>query len=112
MPRKPIPTSENISDAKEDATAVAEETTSIDEKLELVVMYLHRLDRRDRLRTIGGTIRGFLGLIPLIFVIASMLYFYQHGDEFIRNVTKEAVKQSAEYSQGAMMEQLKQYMQK
>lgn len=93
--------------------ADTQETTaplSTDEKLDLIVHYLHRMDRRDRLRTVGGFARGMLGLIPLALLIWSFWYFTQHGDEFMENITREAVRQSAEYSQGSLMEQLEQYM--
>lgn len=95
---------------EQDAAAETVAASSTDEKLELIVHYLHRMDRRDRLRTVGGFARGILGLIPLALLIWSFWYFTQHGDEFMENITREAVRQSAEYSQGSLMEQLEQYM--
>lgn len=85
-------------------------TSSIEEKLDLMLLYMHRMDKRDRLRTIGGFVHGLLALIPIILVVWSAWYFYAHGTEFMEQITREAVKQSAEYSQGSLMEQLEQYM--
>lgn len=84
---------------------------STDEKLDLIVHYLHNLDRRDRLRTIGGFFKTMIGIIPIIIVVWSTWYFYKHGAELMQQLTKEAVKQSAEYSQDSLMDQLEQYMQ-
>ncbi|MDO8648289.1 MAG: hypothetical protein Q7R81_00735 [Candidatus Peregrinibacteria bacterium] len=69
---------------------------SIEEKLDRIVLYLHHMDRRDRLRTMGATIRGILGLIPLAITLYFAWYVYHHGDELLTKVTTEAAKQAAE----------------
>lgn len=86
------------------------DTASIEEKLDLLVLYLHKMNKRDRLRTIGGFFRGIFTLIPVAVLVWSAWYFYAHGTEFMKEITAEAVRQSAAYSQGSMMEQLQQYM--
>lgn len=106
-------TAAQVSEEVEESKAVAAQAvagTSTEEKLDLMVLYLHRMDRRDRLRTVGGFIRGMLGLIPLALLLWSYWYFTQHGQEFMEQITREAVRQSAEYSQGSLMEQLEGYM--
>lgn len=117
MPRKQsalsedldIPTKTEIARTRQQAASVVDEG-SVAEKLDMILIYLHRMDRRDKLRTVGGFFRGMLGLIPLALLLWSTWYFIEHGDEFMKQITTEAVKQSAEYSQGSMMEQLEEYM--
>lgn len=84
--------------------------TSIEEKLDQILVYLHHMDRRDRLRTIGGFVKGMLALIPLVLLLWSTWYFIEHGPELMSEITKQAVQQSAEYSRGSLMEQFEQYM--
>ncbi len=86
---------------------------SIEEQLETIVTYLHHLDRRDRLRTWGSFFRSLLTLIPIALLLWSVWYFVEHGDEFIEQITREAVEQSAAYTQDAgsgLLEQLQQYL--
>ena len=73
--------------------------SSTDEKLEEIVEHLRRLDRRDRLRTIGGFFRSLLGLIPLLFFIFSAWYIYEYSDELLKKITEEAAKQAAKYTE-------------
>jgi hypothetical protein len=106
-------TTATVSEEVQESKSIAAEAiggTPMEEKLDLIVLYLHRMDRRDRIRTVGGFVRGMLGLIPLILLVWSYWYFLQHGEEFMKKITSEAVRQSAEYSQGSLMEQLEGYM--
>jgi uncharacterized membrane protein len=73
--------------------------TSSDEKLDTIIAYLHRMDRRDRLRTWGGMIRTLIALIPIVFLLWSAWYAYVHGDELLKKIAQTAAEQSA-----AMME--------
>lgn len=57
------------------------------------------MDRRDRLRTIGGFFRGIIGLLPIILVLASAWYVYQNSDKLLKQVTEEAAKQAAKYTE-------------
>jgi len=103
-------TKSEITRTKNEASAVVDEA-SLGEKMDMILLYLHRMDRRDKLRTIGGFFRGMLGLIPLVLLLWSTWYFIEHGEEFMQQITSEAVKQSAAYSQDSMMDQLEQYQQ-
>lgn len=67
-----------------------------EEKLDVIIEYLHHLDRRDRMRMIGGTIRGIVSLIPVIFFIAGMWYLYMYGDELMAKIARQAAEQAAE----------------
>lgn len=111
MPRKRTET-ELIEETRDDVRETVEET-SIEEKMDQILVYLHHMDRRDRLRTAGGFIRGIIALVPLALFLWSAWYFYEHGDELMKQMTEQAAKSAAEYSQdqaGSLMEQLEQYM--
>lgn len=62
--------------------------------------HLARMDRRDRLRTVGGFFRSLLGLIPLFFVIYGAWYLYAHGQDVIGMIAEEAAKKASEATQG------------
>lgn len=83
---------------------------TIDQKLDLIVKHLEHLDRRDRVRMIGGTIRSILGLIPLLLLLGSIWYLYRHGDEFMKDILKQAGKNAA--NQNTYMEMFNEYMKK
>ena len=68
--------------------------------------YLHEMNRRDRVRTIGGTIRGLIMLIPTILIIWSAWYFYQNSSEILKSIAASAAEQASKYSQGSMNELL------
>ena len=72
-----------------------EPSSGIDGKLDQIVEYLHRMDRRDRLRTLGGFLRGVIGLIPIVITLAGAWYLYKHGDELLLKITKQAAEQAA-----------------
>ncbi|PIR48690.1 hypothetical protein COU80_03225 [Candidatus Peregrinibacteria bacterium CG10_big_fil_rev_8_21_14_0_10_55_24] len=83
-------------------------TTSVEEKLDEIVLRLKHLDRRDRLRTIGGFFRGVIGLIPIAVLLLSVWYFYEHGDELLAKIAQQAAEQAASVTQqgaGSFMEQ-------
>jgi hypothetical protein len=67
--------------------------------LEQILVHLERMDRRDRLRTVGGFVRTIISLVPMVIFLASMWYVYKHTDELITKVSQEAAKQAAAYTQ-------------
>lgn len=73
--------------------------STTDEKLEEIVEHLRRMDRRDRLRTFGGFFRSLLGLIPMILFVLSAWYVYQNSDKLLKQITEEAAKQAAKYTE-------------
>jgi hypothetical protein len=81
---------------------VATEPQTVEDKLDVIIGYLHALDRRDKLRTYGGMVRGVIALIPMILFLASAWYVYQHGDELLTKLAQEAAKQAAATSQDSM----------
>lgn len=113
MPRK-LSALDEATDAPTAVAAVIrkdESAMSMDEKLDLIAEYLRQLNNRDRLRTIGGTFRGLLALIPLAVFLWSVWYFYLHGTEIIKMITDESVKSAATYSQQGLLEQMTQELQ-
>ncbi|HVW66831.1 MAG TPA: hypothetical protein VHA78_03815 [Candidatus Peribacteraceae bacterium] len=116
MPRKATTlneaaTSEAVMPTPAPVTRRTDSSPTADEKLDQIVEYLRQMNNRDRLRTIGGTFRGLLALIPLLIFLWSVWYFYLHGTEIIKMITDESVKSAATYSQQGLMDQMTQYLQ-
>jgi hypothetical protein len=86
---------------------------SVTDKIDEIILILDRMNRRDRLRTIGGTIRSILALIPMVLVLWSAWYFVQHGPELMKTIADQAAKSAAVYTQkqgGGMLDEfMKQY---
>jgi hypothetical protein len=83
----------------------------LDEKLDTIIAYMHRAERRDRIRSLGAFVHSMFSLIPILLLIWSAVYFYQHGTDLIKQITSEAVRQSAEYTQDSLMDQFNNYIQ-
>lgn len=96
---------------KENEPAEPTAPLSIEERLDAIISLLEHINRRDRIRAIGSLLRTLLGLIPLILLLWSAWYFYTHGEDVLESITREAVRQSADYSQGSLMKQLEDMMQ-
>lgn len=83
------------------------------DRLDQILYYLHRMDRRDRWRTIGGFFRSLLTLIPLALFLWSAWYFYQHSAEVLEQIGKVAAEQAMKVTQNqgdALMQQMQKYM--
>lgn len=61
---------------------------SVEEKLDVIIKYLHRIDKRDRIRMWSGTIHSLMTLIPLVLTLLSLWYFYTHSTEILGDVMK------------------------
>ena len=85
---------------------------SIESKLDEILAFMHRAERRDRWRTAGGFIRGMLGIIPLAVLLGSLWYFYTNGEELMSELMDQTIQRSTEYSQESLMDQLEGYMQR
>lgn len=81
-------------------TDTPEPKKTMEEKLDDIVAILHRMDRRDRMRMIGSTVRSLIGLIPLILLLWSTWYLIAHGEEFIQRITEQTVKNTIGISTG------------
>ena len=86
-----------------------------EQKLDVIVEHLENMDRRDRLRTWGAFFRSLISMIPIVLLLWSVWYTYQHGAELLEMISKEAAKQAAEatkQSAGDLQEQLRQMLPK
>ncbi|MDD5469554.1 MAG: hypothetical protein PHO92_02020 [Candidatus Peribacteraceae bacterium] len=66
-----------------------------DEKLDVIIDYLRKLNHRDRLRMWGGLFRGLLGLIPTILFLLSIWYVYAYGDQLLEKMAEAAARQAS-----------------
>jgi len=82
-----------------------------DEKLDIIVEILQKMNKRDRLRTWGAFIRGTLSLIPIIIVLAATWYTIQNGDALLKKITSMAADQAGRVAQqnaGGLVDQFNQ----
>lgn len=61
---------------------------SVEDKLDVIITYLHRIDKRDRIRMWSATLHSLLTLIPLILTLLSLWYFYTHSTEILGDVMR------------------------
>lgn len=87
-------------------------TKTTDEKLDEIVTILDHMNRRDRMRMIGGTVRSILTLIPLVLVLWSAWYFSQHSAALMKMIADQAAKSAAAYSQKQSSGMLDEFMKK
>ena len=66
-----------------------------EEKLDAILSHLAALDRRDRLRTIGGFIKGMIAIIPVAILVIGVWYTYKYGDQLLEKIAQQAAKQAA-----------------
>jgi hypothetical protein len=62
-----------------------------------IEQHLARIDRRDRTRMIGATIKGLFTIIPSIAFIAASWYVYTNGDQLMQSIAERAGKIAGEY---------------
>jgi len=70
-----------------------------EDKLDRIVTILDRMNRRDRLRTIGGFIRGVFSIIPIIIVVFFTWYTIKYGDQLLEKITSMAAQQAGKVAQ-------------
>ena len=87
--------------------------SAADEKLDQVLYYLQRMDRRDKWRTIGGFFRTLISFIPVVVLLWSVWYVVEHGSELMTMIIKQTASATAEATkgsgQGMLDELMKQY---
>ncbi|MDD5103950.1 MAG: hypothetical protein PHX93_06180 [Candidatus Peribacteraceae bacterium] len=70
-----------------------------EEKLDVIISYLDRMNRRDRWRTIGGFIRGMFSMIPIVIVVFFTWYTIKYGDQLLQKITSMAAQQAGKVAQ-------------
>jgi hypothetical protein len=86
--------------------------TSVETKLDEIIVHLKKMDARDRIRLWGGFIRGMISIIPLAIFLWSTWYFIQHGPELMKQFADTAASSAAEYTKGqgqGIVDQLKEF---
>jgi hypothetical protein len=73
--------------------------TTVEEKLEEMLVHMRKMDKRDRVRLWGGFVRSIISLIPLVLFLWSGWYFIQHGPELMKQVADVAASSAAKYTQ-------------
>jgi hypothetical protein len=73
--------------------------TTVEEKLDEIILHLQRLDRRDRLRTIGAFLRSLLSIVWILLIVWSGWYFVAHWSDIMKQVANQAASSAAEYTQ-------------
>lgn len=79
-----------------------------EDKLDVIIRHLERIDNRDRLRMYGGLVRSILGFIPTLLLLGSLWYVYSKGDELLRKISMESARAAATYTQQSGSDFLKQ----
>lgn len=84
---------------------------SVEEKLDVIITYLHRLDKRDRIRMWSATLHSLLTLVPLVLTLLSLWYFYTHSSELLGGMMKGMIPGSgSNASQPSIMQQIQDYI--
>lgn len=68
---------------------------TVEEKMDVIILHLERLDRRDRIRMWGGVVHSMLAIIPLLLFVWSSWYFYAHADELMEVLMQQAGQSAA-----------------
>lgn len=85
----------------------------VEERLDIIVEYLRRAERRDRWRAVGSFVRSIVALIPFIAFAGSLWYVYVHGEDLMDKIAESAAQRAATYSQDSMgniLDRIQQYL--
>lgn len=82
---------------------------SVEEKLDVIIKYLHRIDKRDRIRMWSGTIHSLLMFIPVILTLLSLWYFYAHMGEIIGGMVGGMMPGGGSADQQSIIDQIQEY---
>ena len=72
---------------------------NVSDQLEEILDILYQMNKRDRLRTMGGFFKGLISMIPIIVLLASLWYAYEYGDVLLEKVSESAARQAAKVTQ-------------
>lgn len=82
---------------------------SVEEKLDVIITYLHRIDKRDRIRMWSGTLHSLLTLVPLILTLMSLWYFYTHSSDILKGMMGFGGSGTTQ-NQQSIMDQIQNYL--
>ncbi len=89
---------------------------ALEAKLDSILAYLDRMNRRDRVRMVGSFVRSMLSLIPLAVFLWSLWYFANNSEDLLKKIANTAASSAAKYtqqsSQGMLDELMKKYQTK
>jgi hypothetical protein len=88
------------------------QTTSrqtVEDKLDDILAYMHRFERRDRIRTFNATMHALFSIVPMLMFIYGSWYLYAHGAELMKTLSEQAARSAAEYSQDSMSNFIQQF---
>lgn len=71
---------------------------TIECKLDKIILHLEKIDRRDRVRMIGGYFKFLISLIPIVFLLVSAWYFIEHGGDILKMIADQAASSAAAYT--------------
>ena len=74
---------------------VVETPKTVEGKLDVIILHLERMDRRDRARMWGSYVHSLLTLIPMLFFIWSTWYFYAHFDDIMGMMMQQTAQKAA-----------------
>ncbi len=80
----------------------------IEVQLTTLVDTLDRMNRRDRLRTIGGFFRSIMTILPVLLVLWSAWYFAQHSEEIMKKIIDQTTEAAAAKTSSMTFDELKQ----
>ena len=83
---------------------------TVEAKLDQILFHLERMDKRDRLRMIGGFFRSFLAIIPIVLLLWSSWYFIAHGTDLMKLIADQAAKSAAAYTKNQSSGMFDQFM--
>lgn len=83
---------------------------STEELLEMMLVHMQRMDKRDKWRAIGGFIRSIINLIPIALLVLTTWYAYAHQDELLKKITENMSQSMAKVIPGASPEEVQRMM--
>ena len=72
--------------------------TTVEEKLEEILVHMRKMDKRDRVRMCGGFLRSMISFASLALFIWSGWYFVKHGPEIMKQIADTAASSAAAYT--------------
>lgn len=82
----------------------------LETKLDLIILHLEKLDKRDKWRTVGSAVKFCLTIIPLLLLLGSGWYFAQNWQEIMTKMATISASVAAEYSKSQSAGMFEQFM--